>query len=221
MSISGSPSAWADLLEQILPDLLQLVVDTWETLKGPLKDTREDTVTNALCRALKHNRTLRELPVYVVPQMVELEPEDGEDLGRLDIAFLPTGIQGSPDESIYFCLECKWLNVTTNGRKRPQGSEYVKHGMIRFVTGQYAKAVKHGGMVGYVLDGDIPSAMDNIQDNVKRHCIILKMDKPGVLHPSSIMTHISTARETFHQRNGEMQPFRVHHLFFTTENLFE
>lgn len=220
MSVSGSPNAWADLLEDILPNLLQLVVDTWDTLKGPLTNAREDTVTNALCRALKANKKLRGLPVYVIPQMVELEPAEGEDLGRLDIAFLPTGIQGSPDESIYFCLECKWLNVVINGGKRPKGSEYVKHGMLRFVTGQYAKAVRHGGMVGYVLDGDIEGAIANVEDNIQRHCTILCMKNPGELLTSSILTYVPTARESFHNRQGETVPFRVHHLFFTADSLF-
>ena len=204
----------------MLPQLLQLVIDSWATLNGPLQNNHEDTVTNALLLQLQIHRTARDLPFYILPQVVELNPADNTNVGRLDIAFFPSSIQGSPSESIYFCLECKWLNVVKSGKKRPQGSEYVKHGMMRFVTGQYAKAVKHGGMVGYVLDGDIPSAINNIQRNVKRNCVILKMDKPGLLHPSSIMAHISTAKETFHQRNGEMQPFRVHHLFFTTENLF-
>lgn len=219
MSVLGSPSAWADLLEDILPELLQLVIDTWDTLKGPLTDMREDTVTNALCRALKHSRSRLDLPVYVITQMVELEPADGEDSGRLDIAFLPTGIRGSPDESIYFCLECKWLNVVINGGRRPKGSEYVKNGMLRFVNGQYAKAVRHGGMVGYVLDGDIEGAIANVENNIQRHCTILCMKAPGELLASSILTHVPTARESFHNRQGETVPFRVHHLFFTTDSL--
>lgn len=219
MSVLGSPSAWADLLEDILPELLQSVVDSWDTLKGPLNDAREDTVTYALCRALKHSRTLRELPVYVIPQMVELEPAEGEDLGRLDIAFLPTGIQGSPDESIYFCLECKWLNIVINGRKRPNGSEYVKHGMLRFVTGQYAKAVRHGGMVGYVLDGKVGGAIANVEDNILRHCKTLCMKPPGELLASSVLTHVPTARESFHNRQGDV-PFCIHHVFFRADSLF-
>lgn len=33
--------------------------------------------------------------------------------------------------------------------------------MLRFVTGQYSKAVRHGGMIGYVLDGNVSRAMTN------------------------------------------------------------
>ena len=84
-------------------------------------------------------------------QVVELEPAPGEDLGRLDIAFRPL----IPREDIYFCLETKRLNVIKDGQTRTYASEYVRFGMMRFVTGQYAKAVRHGGMIGYVLDGDL------------------------------------------------------------------
>lgn len=219
MSILGSSADWAALLDKLLPDLLRLIEETWNTLSGPLQNAREDTVTNALCRALRTNRTLRDMPFYIIPQMVELEPLHEEDEGRIDIAFLPSGIQGPPNESIYFCLECKWLNVTANKQKRPGGSEYVKYGMQRFVTGQYAKAVKHGGMVGYVQDGDIPGAIANIENNVQKHHKILNMTPPGVLETSSILSTPRT-RESFHSRNGEDIAFRIHHIFVSADGLF-
>jgi hypothetical protein len=37
--------------------------------------------------------------------------------------------------------------------------------MVRFVSGQYANVVRHGGMLGYVLDGDITAAIANVQAN--------------------------------------------------------
>src|SRR4051794_13817871 len=109
MNVSGSPTAWIDLLERMLPDLLRLIVDTWLTLPKPLADDGEDQITEALCRALHRNRTVRDLPFYVHIQMVELEPAPGQELGRLDIAFLPSGLPGAPSESVYLCLECKRL----------------------------------------------------------------------------------------------------------------
>ena len=45
----------------------------------------------------------------------------GEDLGRLDIAFIPL----VPREDIYFCLESKRLNVVKDGKLRAYASEYV------------------------------------------------------------------------------------------------
>lgn len=213
MSVVGSAGDWVDLLERMLPDLLRLVMDSWRRLPGPLTDDSEDGITKVLCRALCQNRTVRELPFYVQFQMVELDPVPGQDLGRLDIAFLPTGIGGPPSEAIYFCLECKRLNVVKDGRKRPGGSDYVLHGMLRFVSGQYARAVRHGGMLGYVLDGDVSGAIANVESNVQSHCAALRMDAPGVMRRSSILTDEKWARETHHHRTQEPVQLRIHHLF--------
>lgn len=213
MSVTGASDDWIELLEGTLPDILRLVVDTWDDLHRPFADHREDPITQLLCIALRKNRTARDLPFLIEYQTIELDPAPGEDLGRLDIAFKPTSLPGAPDESIYFCLECKRLNVVIKGVKRPGGSEYVAHGMARFVSGQYASAVRHGGMLGYVLDGDVAGAMANVESNVQSQPVALGMDAPGTLHPSSLAPEVSTARESHHSRAGESARFCIHHLF--------
>lgn len=219
MSVMGSPDKWADLLEQMLPQLLRLTIDTWRALPGALGSDREDDITKELCKELTENRDLRNLPFYVHTQMVELDPAPGQDLGRLDIAFLPSGLSGPPNESIYFCLECKRLNVRTNGRIRTYASEYVLHGMIRFVSGQYSRAVRHGGMLGYVLDGKVQAAINSIATIVQRQCTSLGMDPPGTLQlsskvpPSWIVAGRIDARETQHRREHGSAFFLIHHLF--------
>jgi hypothetical protein len=213
MSVAGSPAAWIELLEKMLPDILRLVVESWHVLPRPFTDDREDAITKILCRALRDNRAVRELPFYVQIQMVELDPAPGLELGRLDIAFLPTGLPGAPSESVYLCLECKRLNTVRNGQRRPGGSEYVVHGMLRFVSGQYASAVRHGSMLGYVLDGDVSAAIGNVETNVRSQYIPLCMDAPGTLHPSSILMGLDHARESLHRRVHGPAPFWIHHLF--------
>lgn len=219
MNVVGASDEWIELLERMVPDILRLVVDVWDALPKPFSDDKEDRITEVLCRALRNNRTVRDLPFYIEIQVVELDPAPGQELGRLDIAFKPTAIPGAPDESIYFCLECKRLNVVINGHKRPGGSEYVTHGMARFVNGQYASAVRHGGMLGYVLDGDLAGAIKNVESNVKSQHVALGMESPGILHPSSALTEATTARVSLHNRAGESVPFRIHHLFVDTLTL--
>jgi hypothetical protein len=213
MSVTGSSAAWIELLEQMLPDILRLIVDTWHDLPRPFTEDREDAITEVMCRALRDNRAVRELPCYVQIQMVELNPAPGLELGRLDIVFLPTGLPGAPSESVYLCLECKRLNVLRNGQRRPGGSEYVMHGMLRFVSGQYARCVRHGMMLGYVLDGDVSAAIGNVEANVSSQCVALCMEAPGSLRPSSILTDVPAARESLHRRVHGPTPFRIQHLF--------
>jgi len=212
VTVVGNPKEWTDLIDSMVPEILGLVLTTWEQMPSPAPDEKEDEITKALCRALRQNRTARELMFQIQIQYVELEPMTGEDLGRLDIVFIPM----IPREDIYFCLECKRLNAPKNGKTRAYAAEYVKFGMLRFVTGQYSRAVRHGGMIAYVLDGNISKSRTNIAINIRRQHIALRMTPPGTLLLSTILNGDSRARETHHYRAHESGPFRIHHLFMAS-----
>jgi hypothetical protein len=209
MSVVGAPTEWAGLIDSMVPEILQLVIQSWEQLPAPDPDGREDQITVALCRALKNNRTARSLPFQVDTQVVELDPANGQDIGRLDVSFRPL----VPREDIYFCLEAKRLNVVREGEMRSYASEYVMQGMMRFVTGQYAKAVRHGGMIGYVLNGDVARALTNVEANIQNQYAVLCMEAPGRFLPSTALPDNTHARETHHKRAHETGNFFIHHLF--------
>jgi len=114
--------------------------------------------------------------------MVELDPAAGQDQGRMDIAFSPL----VPREDVYFSLECKRLNVVNGKRVRAYSREYVVFGMVRFIRGQYAAMVRHGGMLGYVLDGNVNRAIQNVGGAIQTHHLDLGMESPGEMLPSSI-----------------------------------
>lgn len=213
MSIIGAPTEWVNLIDPMVPQIIHLVISTWESIPAPESDAREDDITTALCRALRENRTARGLMFQIDMQQVELDPQPGQELGRLDIAFRPL----VPREDIYFCLECKRLNVVANGQKRAYAAEYVTFGMLRFVSGQYARTVRHGGMLGYVLDADIARAISNIEANIVAQHIVLCMAAPGVFQPSSVVTDDVRIRETHHQRVYETVGFRIHHIFVPSQ----
>lgn len=209
MSVIGAPTEWAGLIDPMVPVILNLVIDSWGEIPSPAADEREDDITIALCRALKQNRTARNLMFTIDTQVVELEPAPGEDLGRLDISFRPL----VPREDIYFCLESKRLNVVKDGETRAYASEYVTLGMLRFVTGQYSRAVRHGGMIAYVLDGNVSRAMTNVEANIQRQHSALCMTAPGEFRPSAVLKDDARVRETHHHRVHEANLFRIHHLF--------
>ena len=209
MSVIGASTEWSDLIGPMLPEILPLVVASWQQMPSPAPDAKEDDITIELCRTLTQNRTIRGLMFQIRTQVVELDPMPGEDLGRLDIAFIPM----LPREDIYFCLESKRLNVVKDGKLRTYATEYVRLGMSRFVTGQYSKAVQHGGMIGYVLEGDISRAITNVAASIQTHYAELCMTPPGVLRSSAVLTSDARAKETHHQRTHEKTLFRIHHLF--------
>lgn len=127
----------------------------------------------------------------------------------MDIVFSPM----VPRENIYFCLECKRLNVRTTNGVRPYHSEYVTYGMTRFVVGQYASNVRHGGMLAFVLDGDIDKAIAGVQLNVAASQAALGMSPPGLFMASTHVPTDTRIRETHHRRDISKDVFLIHHIF--------
>lgn len=211
MNRIGAPGEWSDLIESLVPDILALTISTWQRMSAPMT-AREDPITEQLCRLLRMSRTSCDLPFQIHTQMVELDPSVGEHQGRMDIVFLPM----VPREDIYFCLECKRLNVPDNGSVRSLASEYITHGMMRFVRGQYAQRVHNGGMLGYVLDGNVASAIQSVSGLVKKRHKELQTQPPCGLNPSSIRPDDEHTRETRHVRVGQSRPFLIHHMFAPT-----
>ena len=142
-------------------------------------------------------------------QLVELDPAAGEDQGRMGIVFSPL----VPRKDIYFCLECKRLNVREAAAVRPYFAEYVKFGMLRFVRGQYARSVRFGGMLAFVLDESVASAMRGVDRNIRNHHGDLGMAAPGEFRTSSVRPSDTRIRETEHRRGTDPVPFLIQHLF--------
>jgi hypothetical protein len=211
MNQAGIPSEWLDLIDSLVPDIVNLVVATWEEMPALSQDAREDPTTEMLCRLLRMNRNASALPFQIQIQMVDLDPAMGEDQGRMDITFCPL----VPREDIYFCLECKRLNVMKGGERRAYATEYVVNGMVRFVRGQYAAIVRHGGMLGYVLDGDLKRAMENVSCAIQTNYANLAMQAPGEMRPSSLFPDDLRIRETHHNRQQNAESFRLHHMFMS------
>ena len=126
-----------------------------------------------------------------------------------DIVFFPP----ANDEDIYLCLEAKRLNAAVSGVRRSLADEYVREGMQRFVDGKYARFVRHGAMLGYVLDGNTDRAMKNVENNIRTRLTELRMDKNDGFLASSIRPDDPRSKETRHRRAHEATIFRIHHLF--------
>jgi hypothetical protein len=205
----GSPEQWISFIDTQVPSILALVIETWESMPPPAANELEDPVSQALCRALRQSRTRCELPFRIDTQLVELDPAAGQDQGRMDIVFSPT----VPREDIYFCLECKRINVREGKTVRPYFVEYVRFGMFRFVHGQYANSVRYGGMLAFVLNADVAGAIAGVEVNIKALYDKLGMDVPGTFQASTVLPADTRVRETWHRRANHFDPFVIHHLF--------
>jgi hypothetical protein len=208
--IVGDPAYWDDFFQQnLIPAILSYVISTWDSIEKPGETAYEDEISITLYAALKTSKDRNRHPFLIRYEDVEVDTELAEEIGRKDIVFFPA----ANDEDIYFCLEAKRLNAVVSGVRRALAAEYVKEGMQRFVNGKYSRYVRHGGMLGYVLDGKVARAMRNIETNIRAHAGELGMALPGRLIASSVRPYDPAAKETHHHRLHDTALFRIHHLF--------
>lgn len=208
--IVGDPSYWDDFfLQNLIPDVLAHVIATWEQMPNLGPSDLEDDISVELYSALVKAKDRNSHAFRIDYQSVEVDLDLAVVTGKKDIVFIPTLQQ----EEIYLCLEAKRLNAVISGVRRSLADEYVKEGMQRFVDGKYARFVRHGAMLAYVLDRDINRAMQNVEKNIGKRLAELRMDKNGGLVSSAIRPDDRRTKETRHHRAHEKEVFRIHHLF--------
>jgi len=215
MSVFGDSRLWSVLFpDERIPEILDLVLTTWETFPKPQPDADEVEITRFFRIALIRTKRGVRLPVRIDREAYEDDLETGEHLGRLDLKFVAAECAA---EENYFTFECKRLNAIVSGAVRPYASEYVTKGMMRFIEQRYAYAQNHGGMIGYVLDGDLPHAQELVHNNIRDKRAELRMDDPARLQTSSLRSSIEAVKETGH--NFERGRFQIHHVFLCNEPL--
>lgn len=210
--IAGDPVFWDDFFKQrLIPAILAHVINTWDQMKKPAQTDLENEISLKLYSALLNSKD-RQRPAFLIQyESVEVDTDLVAVIGRKDILFFPSIPE--QEEGVYFCLEAKRLNALVSGKWRSLAGEYVREGMQRFVDRKYSRFVRHGGMLGYVLDGKVARAVKNVEVNIRTHAGELGMDLPGGFVPSSIRPDDPSAKETHHHRDDETALFRIHHLF--------
>lgn len=207
---TGDPSLWSEVFPQdLIPQILDMVLSVWAGVTKPPRRTREVPITQRFLTALKEDKNMRQaVPVRISRECVEDDMRTGRELGRIDLCFIPAN---RCREQVYFAFECKRLNAIYKRGRNTLAPAYVKQGMMRFIKSQYASRLYEGGMIGYVMDGDLVSAINAVDRNVKRHHITLKMKPPGGLSLSSVLPAHSSTKETSH--NLGKREFIIHHVF--------
>ena len=209
MNTLGDSAEWDEVFgPDLVPDIMAHVSATWAAMEKPAPDDWEKDISLKLYANLVNAKDRDKHPFLIRYEDVELDFDLGIETGRKDIVFFPGN-----REAIYFCLEAKRLNAMISGRCTSLADEYVKEGMMRFVTGKYSCRVKHGGMLAYVLDGDVERGMKNVGNNIESEAVALCMQTPVELKPSAALKDDGRARDTHHIRAHDGSLFRIHHLF--------
>lgn len=208
MSVHGDVSSFSDFFpDGLVPDILELVVTCWKAFLKPKPTDLEVPISRRFTAALRREKASQELPFSIWPESSEADSETGEEIGRIDIRFLP-----GHREDIYFAFECKRLRFPGNPKMIPGTSKYVgNEGIMRFVTGKYGKGLTDGGMIGYVMDGRTALAILSVRNLIEKKRGELCLSEGTSLGTSTILPKEKTIKETLHDFSDRQ--FTIHHVF--------
>lgn len=217
MPTAGNPNLWAKAFpSKLIPDIVALVEGSWATFNQPQPSDLEVPITRLFrCHMATRKNSLRTLPVRIERESVEDDLAAGVEMGRIDIRFVYVL---NCREDVYFAFECKRLNVPPKSTKKPSkpprtlAVDYVERGMMRYVTGQYGAALRHGGMIGFVMNGDGAAASNSVRRAIASRKKTLRMKDKDTLASSTLVPSRSAVKETIHHLD-KRRVFRIHHVF--------
>lgn len=172
--LSGRPNRWKEFQQRYV----QLISEALMLLRKRDRLEEDEPALNRLFyRCIVDANNNLDLD-YVPSQQAKNAPhiEDKEKTPREDN--IPdfswplmdyTASDGNYDRS--FTLECKRLGQKTS-KNWILTREYVIDGILRFFLEEkgYGKGCETGAMVGYVQDMEFPAILDEINDNITKHC---------------------------------------------------
>ncbi len=201
---SAATRAW--FVSDFVPEILELVLATWETFRLCPSVRLEPRITNLFSDALQDAYEKQNKCWFIIPEMKQSHPKTGKEVARHDIRFFHRHVGG---QRLYFVFECKRLNDVRRGRTIPRASGYTL-GMMQFVSGKYGAGHPCGGMIGYVIDGNVPAAHTAVKARMAKCCGQLRITAHGSYCASPFMPRHAHNGETKHHRSdGE---FVIYHL---------
>src|ERR1700686_4650844 len=156
--------AW--FVSDFVPELLEFVLFTWSTLRLDPSVKLEQRITNRFADALEHAYEDAGKRWFLVPDMKRTDPKTGKEIARHDIRFYHRDISG---QRLYFIFECKRLNVLNKKKKIVANPTDYRGGMMKFVNDTYGAGHPCGAMIGYVMNGNLISAMRTVKNLVNKN----------------------------------------------------
>ena len=196
--LRGDRQRWAPEYRRRNAAFLCFVMKVWWQVVARLPaDAHEDAITKTLVDELDADEAAR-ARFFCNYQFVPIERT--HDGSLVEDRFIDIAVIARNDRSRYLAYECKKLNVRREGVRRSQAGRYVDDGMMRFVTGKYAKGLPVACMIGYVMDGDVSFAYARIKATVgENRTALCLQDGPTDEPPLDAMARFVTT----HQRNGD------------------
>ena len=209
MNLAGTFDLFADAFPVgLLPEVFAMVLEEWPKAPRPVGKPLENRITNRLVGHLVKVMRKKSLPSFKFHYRPKLASADCDaETGEVDIYI----DSFSCHTDAYFVFECKRLNVWYESGFATEASTYVgATGMGCFISGQYPTTCGCGGMLGYVMDGDVPSAVAAVNRALAGHRHELYLHPPLELSPAAISPD-RRVRQTMHQRG--QTTLLIYHIF--------
>ena len=205
MATDGNLNMWAAAFPaSLVPKIIHLILDSWENFKT--NQTGEVKITQEFFVLLDSNQEASKLPFLIDLEIILPNKTGTEQQGRLDLRFIHGHLR-----KVYFSIECKRLHVSPPSGFKSLANEYVKEGMYRYFNGQYAQGLDKGGMLGYIMDGNIDKAINGVKKAIEIRRKNLNMLSNKTLRKSSILSS-RQVKETIHNY-GPTSQFAIYHIF--------
>ena len=149
--------------------LIEATLEAFDQDYRVTSSRREDPISRQLVYALRRLQSKEGWEWFsdnvINGQRDELDAALEVHLGRTDITFE----LGSHHRFIWECKRLHYKGKTLYG-------EYRREGVMRFVSEKYAKGQSHGGMLAFVMDGEINKAFAGLETHLNAHRTELKIN---------------------------------------------
>lgn len=206
--LQGTAEHWVARMQDVDERVVTAIQEVWPICQARFpSDAHEDNITRQIVALLQRRRTGRgRFLVRLQQTEVDLDANgDAVTVGRVDIAVI---FALEYDATLVY--ECKRLNVVpSSGGKKSLATEYVVEGMMRFICCRYGSGVSLGGMLGYVMDGNVDKAWAKVHRAISNHeDVLLLIDEPRILPLAGTVRRVAS----FHQRSRCVSPFQIRHM---------
>lgn len=204
MATNGNLNRWtATFPASLVPQIIHLILDSWKNFET--SQTGEVKITQEFFVILNMNQEASKLPFLIDLEIILPNATGTKQQGRLDLRF----IHGYR-RNVYFSTECKRLRFKFPSGFKSLANEYVTEGMFRYFNGQYAQDLDKGGMLGYVMDGNIDKAINGVKKAIQIRQRDLNMSPDETLRKSSFSSR--QVKESIHNY-GPTGQFAIYHIF--------
>jgi hypothetical protein len=200
---------WGEFPPDFVADLLRFTLEVWADFALPRSVYKETRITALFSRLLEERVYGDQTKDWAVVDETKQYDRHGKEIARTDIRVLPPG---KKRRDFAFVFECKRLNVHRRGRVHHGAGAYVgKDGMMCFVTGKYASGLRKGGMLAYVMDGDVASAREAVSRFIDRRRLPLRLGLLTGYVPCGLLGNHLPHGETRHDL-ADGRTFTLYHL---------